>query len=161
MTGEQRVFDLRREARNGQRAQLKERIIQLHKEMDGLRAQIEANKQEVVLMGKELESVRDLWRKNLVPISRVTAIERDSVRTSGEGGRLVSSLAAAGGKVSETELQILQIDQDLRSEVAKELREIQAKVAELRERRIAAEDQLRKTDLRAPRAVSSTSSRCM
>lgn len=150
ITGEQRVFDLRREARNGQRAQLKERIIQLHKEMDGLRAQIEANKQEVVLMGKELESVRDLWRKNLVPISRVTAIERDSVRTSGEGGRLVSSLAAAGGKVSETELQILQIDQDLRSEVAKELREIQAKVAELRERRIAAEDQLRKTDLRAP-----------
>ena len=64
--------------------------------------------------------------------------------------QLPSDPSAAGGKVSETELQILQIDQDLRSEVAKELREIQAKVAELRERRIAAEDQLRKTDLRAP-----------
>jgi HlyD family secretion protein len=152
LTSEQRVFDLRGEARDGQRAQLRERIAQLHKEMEGLNAQIAANKQEVVLMGKELESVRDLWRKNLVPISRVTSIERDSVRTGGEGGRLISSLAAAGGKVSEIELQVLQIDQDLRSEVAKELREIQARTSELRERRIAAEDQLRKTDLRAPQS---------
>ena len=152
MTSEKRVFDLRSEARAGQRSQLRERISQLHKEMEGLKAQIAANKQEVVLMGKELESVRDLWRKNLVPISRVTAIERDSVRTGGDGGRLVSALASSSGKVSEIELQILQIDQDLRSEVAKELREIQARFSELRERRIAAEDQLRKTDLRAPQS---------
>lgn len=152
LTSEQRVFDLRGEARNGQRSQLRERISQLHKEMEGLNAQIAANKQEVVLMGKELESVRDLWRKNLVPISRVTAIERDSVRIGGDGGRLVSALASAGGKVSEIELQILQIDQDLRSEVAKELREIQARFSEFFERRIAAEDQLRKTDLRAPQS---------
>lgn len=148
--GERRVFELRRDARNGQRAQLGERIAQLRKEMEGLNAQIAANKQEVVLMAKELESVRELWRKNLVPVSRVTAIERDSVRTTGEGGRLVSSLASAGGRISETELQILQIDQDLRSEVAKELREIQARSAEQSERRIAAEDALGKTDLRAP-----------
>jgi hypothetical protein len=51
-------------------------------------------------------------------------------------------VAQAKGKISETDLQIIQIDQELRSEVAKELREIQAKAAELVEKRVAAEDQL-------------------
>jgi HlyD family secretion protein len=45
---------------------------------------------------------------------------------------------------------MLQIDQDLRSEVAREIREIQAKVAELVERKVAAQDQLSRIDLRAP-----------
>jgi HlyD family secretion protein len=52
--------------------------------------------------------------------------------------------------MSETALQILQIDQDLRSEVSKELREVQAKIAELVERKVAAEDQLKRIDIRAP-----------
>jgi HlyD family secretion protein len=59
-------------------------------------------------------------------------------------------VAQAKGRISETALQILQIDQDLRSEVSKELREVQAKVAELVERKVAAEDQLRRIDIRAP-----------
>jgi HlyD family secretion protein len=54
------------------------------------------------------------------------------------------------GKITETELQIIQIDQELRSEVSKELREIQAKTAELVERKVAAEDQLTRVEIRAP-----------
>jgi hypothetical protein len=46
-------------------------------------------------------------------------------------GSLDSSMAQAKGKVTETDLQILQIDQDLRTEVGKELAEIRGKLAEL------------------------------
>ena len=56
----------------------------------------------------------------------------------------------ARGKVSELELQILQIDQDLRTETGKELAEIRARVAELVEKKVAAEDQLKRVDLRSP-----------
>jgi HlyD family secretion protein len=150
IASETRVFDLRKVARQSQKAQLSERIAQLHKEIEGMQAQISANAKEVVLMGKELEGVRELWRKNLVPISRVTALERDAVRMQGEGGRLASTVAEATVKISETELQILQVDRDMRSDVAKELSEISAKIAELKERRVAAEDLLSKIDLRAP-----------
>src|SRR5262249_48197710 len=48
------------------------------------------------------------------------------------------------------ELQIIQIDQDHQNEVAKDLREAQAKISELSERKIAAEDQLNRIDIRAP-----------
>jgi HlyD family secretion protein len=54
------------------------------------------------------------------------------------------------GKISETELQILQIDRDLSSEVAKETREIDAKIGEFVERKITAEDQLKRIEIRAP-----------
>ena len=45
---------------------------------------------------------------------------------------LFSGTAAAQsrGKISETELQIIQIDQDLSSEVAKDMREVDAKYGE-------------------------------
>ena len=74
----------------------------------------------------------------------MTSLKREETRLRGERGQLISNIAQANGHISETELQIIQIDQDLRSEVSKELRETQAKVAELVERRVAAEDQLKR-----------------
>ena len=150
MTGERNLFEFRKSARAGQKAQLRERIAQLKEEIQGLTGQIAAKKRETELIGQELEGVRDLWRKNLVQIQRVTALERDAARLEGERGQLIASTAQAKGKISEIELQILQIDQDLRSEVAKDLREVQGKIAELVERKVAAEDQLKRIDIRAP-----------
>ena len=85
-----------------------------------------------------------------MPITRVTSLKREETRLRGERGQLISTIAQAKGRISETALQILQIDQDLRSEVSKELREVQAKIAELVERKVAAEDQLKRIDIRAP-----------
>jgi HlyD family secretion protein len=150
MTGERNLFEFRRSARAGQKAQLRERIAQLKEEIQGLTGQVAAKKRETELIGQELEGVRDLWRKNLVQIQRVTALERDAARLEGERGQLIAATAQAKGKISEIELQILQIDQELRSEVAKDLREAQGKIAELVERKVAAEDQLKRIDIRAP-----------
>lgn len=150
IAGERKVFESRKIARAGQKSQLRERTLQLREEIQGLNGQIAAKKRETELIGQELEGVRDLWRKNLVPIQRVTALERDAARLEGERGSLVAATAQTKGKISEIELQIIQIDQDLRSEVARELREIQGKLSEYVERKIAAEDQLKRIDIRAP-----------
>jgi HlyD family secretion protein len=152
IAGEQRLFELRREARAGLKAQLKERIEQLKDQIDGLDLQSSAKADEIRLIQDELKGVEELWRKNLVPVNRVMALRREETRLKGERGQLIASVAEAKGKISETELQIIGIDQDLRSEVAKELREIQAKTAELVEKRVAAEDQLRRIDIQAPQS---------
>ena len=148
--GERRLFEIRRVAREGQMAQLRERIGQLKEQIQGLSDQIAAKQREIVLIGEELKGVRELWRKNLVQITRVTALERDAARLEGERGNLVSTIAQTKGKITETELQILQIDQDLRTEVGKDLAEIRGKVSELVEKKVAAEDQLKRVDIRAP-----------
>jgi HlyD family secretion protein len=148
--GEQKLFELRKSAREGQKAQLRERTLQQQEEIQGLTGQAAAKRQEIELIHRELEAVRDLWKKNLVPISRVTSVEREAVRIDGERNQIIASVAQAKGKVTETELQIIQVDQDLRSEVAKELAEIRGKTAELVERQVAAEDQLKRIDVRSP-----------
>src|SRR6476646_4759683 len=150
VANERKLFELRRSARLGQKAQLKQRITQLQDEIQGLTAQQDAKAREIALIGKELEGVRELWKNNLVQITRLTALERDGARLEGERGQLVASVAQAKGKITETELQVIQIDQDLSSEVAKDMREVDAKFGEFVERKVAAEDQLKRIDIRAP-----------
>jgi membrane fusion protein, type I secretion system len=152
IAGERMFFDSRRAARAGQRAQLRERIIQLKDEIAGIEAQQQAKTHELALINKELEGLEKLWAKNLVSMSKYTATQREAARLAGECGQLVAQAAQARGKIAEIELQILQLDQDLRAEVMKDLREAQAKEAELNERRAVAEDQLKRIEIRAPQS---------
>lgn len=150
VAGEASLFALRQDSRIGKRAQLRERIAQLGDEIAGLDQQKIAKTREIVLIATELDGIRKLWKQKLVSIGRVTLLERDAARLAGEQGRLVAAIAQAKGRVSETELQILQIDQDFRSEVAGELRETEAKISEFAERKVAALDQLKRIDIKAP-----------
>jgi HlyD family secretion protein len=150
--GEEKLFESRRTARAGQRSQLRERITQLNEEVRGLSAQLAAKESELELIGTELVGVADLYKKNLVSISRYMQLQRDQTRLQGERGQFIADIARARGKISETELQIIQVDQDFRTEVLKDLRDAQGKIAELKERVTAAEDQLKRVDLRAPQA---------
>ena len=152
LAAEKKLFELRRAARDGQKAQLRERIDQLAKEIAGFTSQQVSKEKEITLIERELGGVRDLFQKNLVPITRVTALERDATRLDGERGQLVASIAQAKGKVAELNLQIIQVDQDASSEVAKEMRETEGKIGEFVERKVAAADQLKRTDIRAPQA---------
>jgi len=152
VAAETKLFDLRRQARSGQKAQLKERSSQLQEEIKGYSGQADAKQKEVDLIHQELEGVRTLFQKNLVPMTRLTSLERDTARLEGERSQLAGMMAQSKGKIAEIELQIIQIDQDLRTEVGKDLIETRSKLSELAERKIAAVDLLNRTDIRAPQA---------
>jgi HlyD family secretion protein len=149
---ERTQFRVRRTGREGQKAQLTKQIAQYQDQIDGLKEQITAKEQEIQWAREELGGVRELWKKNLVQITRVTALERDVARLTGERGSLIATIAQAKNKISETELKILQVDEDLRTEVGKDLGDIRAKMSELVEKRISAEDQLNRVDIRAPQS---------
>ncbi|WP_269932278.1 HlyD family type I secretion periplasmic adaptor subunit [Aminobacter sp. HY435] len=150
--GENKLFALRRQARNGQVSQLRERVAQFGQEIAGLEAQQKSKRQEIELIKVELESVEALWKKKLVPLSRLADRQRAQAQLDGEDGQLTAAAAQTRGRISETELAIIQIDQDMRSQVAAELREIDAKAGELRERLVAAQQSLKQIDIRAPQA---------
>jgi HlyD family secretion protein len=150
LASERKLFELRRKARFGQKNQLQERIKQLQEQITGLTAQQDAKSKEMTIINQELQGVRDLWARNLVQINRLTSLEREEARLQGEHGQLIASAAEAKGKIVETELQILQVDQEFTSDVAKELRETDSKIGEYVERKVTAEDQLKRTELRAP-----------
>ncbi len=148
--GETKLFNDRVRQRAGQIAQLSARIGQLRQEIDGLTSQRLAKDKEIALLDEELSRVRGMFERNLLPQTRLLQTERELARLNGERGLLVAQIAKAGGQIAETELQIIGIDQTLQSEAGREIRDIEARVAELGERRTAAEDQLKRIDVRAP-----------
>ena len=150
MASESKLFEVRVTGRAGQKAQLRERVSQLNEEIGGLSAQEKAKDQEIVLVEKELVGVRSLFEQRLVQISRLTVLERDAARLNGERAQYIASRAQARGKITEIELQIIQVDKDMVSEVSKDLRETNDKIGEFVERKVTAEDQLRRVDIRAP-----------
>ena len=150
MASESKLFNVRTNGRTGQKAQLRERVTQLNEEIAGLAAQQAAKDQEIALVEKELVGVRSLYEQHLVQLSRLTMLERDAARLAGERAQYMASMAQAKGKITETELQIIQIDKDLVSDVSKDLRETNDKIGEFVERKVTAEDQLKRTDIRAP-----------
>lgn len=150
MAGEEKLFESRRNGRTSQLNQLRERIEQIKEEIQGVEAQIDAKGKEIDFITEELVGVELLYQQNLVTTSRVMALRRDRARLEGERGLHIAEIARARGKISETELQILQVEHDFRTEVLKDLRDAQGKIAELLERRIAAEDDLKRVDIRAP-----------
>jgi HlyD family secretion protein len=150
MASEAKLFEVRTTGRVGQKQQLRERITQLKEEIAGLEAQAKAKDQEIALVDKELVGVRTLYDQHLVQLTRLTTLERDSARLVGERAQYGASMAQAKGKITETELQIIQVDKDMVSDVSKDLREANDKIGEYVERKVTAEDQLRRVDIRAP-----------
>jgi HlyD family secretion protein len=150
LESETMLFEARRLARTNMRAQLEKRLLQLASEIDGHRRQLAAKQRESQMIQRELRGVRELFAKNLVQITRLSQLEREAASLDGTQGSLDAQIAQAEGKIAETQLQILQLDRDLQSEVLRDIREVEPRLAELEERRVTAADQLAKSDVRAP-----------
>ena len=150
LVDEQSLLGIRAASRDGQKAQLNEQIAQLDGQIEGIQAEIEAKTNEAKLNTRELVGVQTLWDQHLVQYTRLANLQAEGARLKGETGRLVASLAEVRGRIAETKLKILQIDQDLRTDIGKELAEIRGRSSELEEKQIAAKDQLKRTSLRAP-----------
>ena len=150
--GQEKLFQSRRTGKNGQQAQLREQVVQSEEQISGLIAQQQSKENEIRLMREELAGVSQLYQQKLVNIQRYNSVQRDQARLEGERGQLISQIASARAKISETELKILQLGQDFSTDVLKELRETQGQIAVLGEKLIAAEDQLKHIDIRAPQS---------
>jgi HlyD family secretion protein len=151
-SSERALFRARSGARQNQKQLLQSNIAQLGEEITGIEAQIKSKAAQLTLISGELTGVQTLYDKQLVPLTRLTALQRQAAQLDGERSQLTSAIAETRAKISQAQLQIVKIDQDLRSEVMKDLREAQDKESELSQRIVAAQDQLDRIEIRAPTA---------
>ncbi len=150
--GEGRLFTENRKTEKSQKEQLGLRVEQLKEEINGLSQQRDAKRQELGIIKKELVQIRKLHKRKLTPVSRVYAMEREATRLGGELGNLIAQIARSHGQISELNLQILNIDQKIRNDAQRALRDIEGKLAELKERQTAATDRLNRMLLSAPQS---------
>ncbi|WP_416068339.1 HlyD family type I secretion periplasmic adaptor subunit [Rhizobium sp. ZK1] len=149
---ESRLFQSRRDAREGQKAQLNQRIEQFEHEIAGLKAQEVAYGEGIEVLNTEISALNRLREQGIVSDQRLNGLKTQAATFGGERGEKIAFQAQSAGRITETRLQILQIDQDLRTEVGRELREVQAQIGEYVERKVAAEDDLKRIDIVAPQS---------
>ncbi len=130
--------------------QLHAQIGQLQKLVAGLERQRSAKQTEIDLLDSELVNLRHLRDKKLVTDSRVMAFERERSSLEVELGGFISQMARSEESISERRIMILQADEELRSQNLEQLQRTRAEIGELQERHIAAQDELRRTQIRAP-----------
>lgn len=152
VAGEKALFESRTKAGAGLKSQLDARAGQLARQIEGLVAQRKSMDESAALVERDYNSLKSLYEKKLVSLERVSQLQLELSRLRGESGRLAAAIAETEGKISETRLQALQVDEDMRKEVNEELRELDGKEVELVERKTVAQDQLARTEIRAPQS---------
>jgi len=147
---QQSQFETRRTANAGQRNILEQRIQQLDEQIVGLDALQKSKRQQGHLIQEEINMIAGLVKAGHVTRQRLLALQRESSRLAGEAADHAASIAKAKQQIGETKLQIMQLDNDRQQEIAKELRDVQAKLFESEERLNMTEDQARRLAVVAP-----------
>ncbi len=148
--GQRRIFHTRKTMLEGQRAILARRIDQLAAQIDGDRRQLAALGRQRALIEDELDGSLKLLDHGLMQRPRVLALQREAAALDGRMGELESEVAAKQQAIGETQLSMVSLDSVRADEVARELREVETRIAELEQRVRANRDVLARQDILAP-----------
>jgi membrane fusion protein, epimerase transport system len=150
--GQIKQFTARRDAIEGQRSVIREKINQLASQIVGAEGQVKWFSEQLASVQKEAESIAPLVEKNLLPRPRLLQLERAAFGLEGQIADARASIAKFKQAQSEQQLQIAQLDNDRMAEITRDLRDTQAKLLEVIPKRINAEVVLSRVDIRSPYA---------
>ncbi|WP_434772253.1 HlyD family type I secretion periplasmic adaptor subunit [Pseudomonas entomophila] len=150
LAGEQQVFVSRKASRLGEISVHREQISQLKAQIGGLEEMIRTKQGLEKSYSGEIKQLKDLLAQGFVDNQRLLESQRklDMLRT--EMADHKSTIAKTKLQISETELQIVQLDKKFSADVADELSQVQAQVFDLQEKETALQDRLSRIVIRAP-----------
>lgn len=149
---EQDQLDARRESFNGNITILEQRIEQYNAQISGLNIQRQSRLDQIAIFEDEIVGLRDLYKKGFYPRSQVLAMERALVQLKGAVGSDDADIARAQSGAGESKSQIINMKQRFREQVVAELHEVQAEIADLKERVVVADDIYQRIEIRAPQS---------
>ena len=97
-----------------------------------------------------MEDIEALLQQGCSDKSRVRELERNVANNTAEAAELTATISATHIQIGETQLQILQLDNEFISEVVETLGETQTTVRDYNERRKSLLDVVARTTVRAP-----------
>ena len=150
MRAEQRIFEARREQIEGQTRILRQRTAQVNEETRGLADEIKAQDRQIKLIREEQQDVEALMNKGLERRPRLLALQRVTADIEGRRAQNVARIARGQQLIGENELRVLDLKAQLLAEAVQQLRDEEARILDIREKIHAAEDVLRRTEIRAP-----------
>jgi membrane fusion protein, type I secretion system len=150
LVAQQNIFEARRQVFQSQAAILREKRLQVAKEIEGLKAQEDSVVQRAAIVREELDMVTILVNKGLERRPRLLNLQRELADIEGRRGEIVAHISRAKQVISESQATLLKLESDRQSEIAQSLREAQNQGFQLREKLLMAQDQLSRTEVKAP-----------
>ncbi len=150
LTGQQKIFEARRQVRQAEIGITNEKIAQVRQEIVGLGAQKASLADRASISKEELDQVTALNAKGLERKSRLLNLQRERADLDGQQGEIDAQISRAYQVISESQADLAKLESDRLSEVAQGMRDTETKIMQLRERLRAIDDQVARTDIRAP-----------
>ena len=147
---QEQQFEARLKLNRDERDQLDEQKTQIAEQNVGLESLRDSTRLQIDLLSKEITSQEALLRQGLTEQTKVLTPQRELARLRGTEGQVQASLAESRGKIAEIEVERLRLASEFRDKAITELRELEFREIELRERRRDLKDRIAKLDLRAP-----------
>lgn len=149
---QQKLFKTRRNSLKGQIDMLQERIMQFNEQIRGLRAQGNEVKKQQQLLNDEVEIVESLFYKGMESKPKLLALQRRQSELTSELASYYSEVATIKGSITESQLQIINVQNEYLKEVMTELKDVQAEISDLQEKLHASGDVLDRTVIIAPQS---------
>lgn len=150
LDGQQAAFDSGRQAVEGQKAVLRQRAAQYAALIQGSRGQISHIDRQLRLIGEELAAIEPLVEQKVIAKPRYLSLQREAAALAGAREQQLGAIAQAEQGIGEAEMQILQLDNNIRNEIASQLQEIHTRIAEYEERLRGARDVHQRREVLAP-----------
>ena len=150
MMSQQSIFETRRQVHQSQLAVIREKKLQIEKEIEGLKVQETAAGKRADIVRQEVATVELLVNKGLERRPRLLNLEREMADIDGRRGETAAQISRAEQVINESDTALLKTENDRQNEIAQSLREAQNQIFQLRERVQAADDQLSRTEVKAP-----------
>lgn len=145
-------FEARRKVQKEEEDQLSERETQILKQIEGLQALKSATLSQIDLLSREIDGQETLLSQGLTQLTRVLTPQRELARLRGSDGQVEAAIAENRGKIAETIIERVRLASKTREAAISELRDLEFREIELRERRLTLIDQIERLQLRAPAA---------
>lgn len=142
----------RREERNLRAAALATEIAQTQEEVHGLEAQLVGRQTRLAIVQERLDATRALGENGHASRAQIASVEGEAAALEGERGDLVARIASAGQRRTRLTEELRALERVVRTEIGDRLQALEREFAETREGLAAAQDVLRRTEIRAPNA---------
>jgi HlyD family secretion protein len=143
-------FTTRRHALEEETQQLRERLAQIGKQIEGLEAQRAATAAQAALVQIDIDAQQSLFSRGLSQQNRLLEPQRELAKLQGEEGQIDASIAENRARIAEIEIEILRLTTRLREEAIEALRDLEFREIELRERRARLREDIARLEIRAP-----------
>jgi HlyD family secretion protein len=150
LSAQRNIYETRHEVFESQLAIINQKKSEIMEEIQGLKAQGAAAAQRSAIVSEELDMVATLVEKGLERRPRLLNLQREMADIDGRRGEIAAQISRAEQVVNESNATRYKLESDRQNDIAQSLREAQNQKFQLHEKLLAAEDQLSRTEIKAP-----------